>query len=314
MILNVCTDSVPRHRRHDYWRAIRESVFGDRCRIESAPATPFRASLSLVRHGALVLADCHGSPSRVLRDGCAEAGSVAVLMQRKGECRLRHDRGEMLLPAGHFCLFPADAVAELELPNVYRQYSLRVPASLASGRFSDWRQSAYSPMSSEDGAAGLFLDLVQGLQRHAESSSRSCCTEALDAMLGLLGVALSERTDAPQLPPEPRMASYHKARIRHFVLEHLADPDLDVARIAEAVRLSPRYLHRLFADEPMRLMHWIWSERLERCLNALTRRDGTPSSVSAVAYTWGFNDAAHFSRAFRKRYGVCPRDVQSALR
>lgn len=313
MILNVCTDSVPRPRRHDYWRAIRESLFGDRCRIESVPDASFRASLSLVRNGALILADCCGSPSRLLRQGCAEAGSVAVLMQRQGECRLRHAGGELLLRAGHFCLFPADATAELELPDAYRQYSLRVPASVASVRFSGWQQSAFLPMACEDGAAGLFLNLVQGLQRHAESSSPKCCAEALDAMLGLLAVTLAERSDAPCLPPEARMASYHKTRIRHFVLEHLADPDLNIPRIAEAVGLSPRYLHRLFADEPMRLMHWIWSERLERCLNALSCRDRTANSVSAVAYTWGFNDAAHFSRAFRKRYGVCPRDVQPAV-
>jgi len=29
-------------------------------------------------------------------------------------------------------------------------------------------------------------------------------------------------------------------------------------------------------------------------------------SVSEVAYSWGFNDPAHFSRTFRSRFGISP--------
>jgi AraC-like DNA-binding protein len=30
--------------------------------------------------------------------------------------------------------------------------------------------------------------------------------------------------------------------------------------------------------------------------------------VGEIALSWGFNDHSHFSRAFRKRYGVSPKD------
>ena len=29
-------------------------------------------------------------------------------------------------------------------------------------------------------------------------------------------------------------------------------------------------------------------------------------SISEVAYAWGFNSPAHFSRAFKKQFGMCP--------
>lgn len=113
--------------------------------------------------------------------------------------------------------------------------------------------------------------------------------------------------------PATRMVEYHKARIRNYVLENLANPELDISRISNALGLSQRYLHLLFTDEPMQLMHWIWSERLARCFKELASQTGNDRPVSAVAYSWGFNDASHFSRAFRKRYGASPRDIQSGF-
>nr|WP_291557272.1 helix-turn-helix domain-containing protein [Comamonas sp. SCN 65-56] len=34
-------------------------------------------------------------------------------------------------------------------------------------------------------------------------------------------------------------------------------------------------------------------------------------SVSEIAFAWGFNDAAHFSRAFKNRFGCSPRDMRA---
>jgi AraC-like DNA-binding protein len=33
-------------------------------------------------------------------------------------------------------------------------------------------------------------------------------------------------------------------------------------------------------------------------------------SISEICFRWGFNGSAHFSRAFKDRYGVSPRDYR----
>jgi len=49
------------------------------------------------------------------------------------------------------------------------------------------------------------------------------------------------------------------------------------------------------------------------CLDAARRDLCDPglaaSSVSRIALSWRFNDAAHFSRAFRARFGCSPREL-----
>ena len=308
MAVEISTDAVALSDRPDFWRRIRQNLFKDHCQIRPGQDTPFRASLSLTTLGPLTLTDCRGSAFWMMRQGCSESGSLALLVQKEGECALRHQNQETILRPGRFCVFPADTPVEFEMRGAYRQLSLRFRASLLAERLPSWERRAFSAIPCDSGGGGMFLGLVQAMRQHGESSNSQCCVEAFQGMLGLLASALGD-ADAPR-PGTTRMACYHKARIRSFVLEHLANPELDIPRIAVAVGLSTRYLHRLFADEPVQLMQWIWNERLERCLRELARRENGDRSVSAVAYSWGFNDPSHFSRAFRKRYGVCPRDIQ----
>lgn len=311
MVVEICTDAVLLTERPDYWSRVRQTLFKDHCHIRPDPDDAFRASVSLVRVGPLTLSDCRGSSFKMIRQGCGEPGGLALLIQKEGECAIHHHDRETLLGPGTFCVFPADSPVEIEMRGVYRQFSLRFQAGLLAERFPSWERRAFSPIRCDSGAGGIFLGLVRAMRQHGESSNSQCCVEAFQAMLGLLATALGEQAGDALQAPTTRLASYHKARIRSFVLENLASPELDISRIAEKVGLSPRYLHRLFVDEPVQLMQWIWSERLERCLKALACQEGSGRSVSAIAYSWGFNDASHFSRAFRKRFGVSPRDIKS---
>ncbi|MDH4393235.1 MAG: helix-turn-helix domain-containing protein [Aquabacterium sp.] len=48
-------------------------------------------------------------------------------------------------------------------------------------------------------------------------------------------------------------------------------------------------------------------QRLDACRRDLADVRLAERSVSALAFSWGFNDAAHFSRSFREQFGQSPR-------
>ena len=69
-----------------------------------------------------------------------------------------------------------------------------------------------------------------------------------------------------------------------------------------------RALHALFEDVDASVAGLVRSERLVWCLEVLQRPNG--GSVTDIAFRWGFCDAAHFSRVFKRAFGVTPSDVR----
>ena len=91
-----------------------------------------------------------------------------------------------------------------------------------------------------------------------------------------------------------------RAEVRRYVRAHLQDPALDPEAIARAHAISVRALHALFEDTGESVAGLVRRERLARCFEDL----GLPSggSVTEIAFRWGFRDAAHFSRVFKREF------------
>lgn len=103
-----------------------------------------------------------------------------------------------------------------------------------------------------------------------------------------------------------------RLRAEAFIDAHLSDATLDAEAIANGIGSSRSSLYRSFSEDGG-LMRHIQQRRLERLRMAL-RRPGDGRSVAALAFSCGFTDEKHCSRAFRTAFGVPPGRYRAAIR
>ncbi len=97
------------------------------------------------------------------------------------------------------------------------------------------------------------------------------------------------------------------ADLKRWALERIDSPDLTPQSMALACGLSRRQLYRVFENEGLTPSAWVWQLRLDVAFTYL--RHNPDRRVIDAALAVGFNDAAHFSRLFKDRFGHSPKSL-----
>jgi AraC-like DNA-binding protein len=99
------------------------------------------------------------------------------------------------------------------------------------------------------------------------------------------------------------------------VLDRIAarfeDPELSLMKVAESLRVSPRYVQRLLGASGRSFTAHVNELRRQRAFMLLTQRGEREVRISDVALQSGFSDISHFNRLFRSRFGDTPSGVRA---
>jgi AraC-like DNA-binding protein len=101
-------------------------------------------------------------------------------------------------------------------------------------------------------------------------------------------------------------------RAKRIIARRIGESQISVAQIAAEMNISANHLNRIFKTDGVSVMRYLWLLRLEHAARLLTDTSEQRLQVQQIAYQCGFTSTAHFSRTFRQRYGVSPRDAASA--
>jgi AraC-like DNA-binding protein len=83
-----------------------------------------------------------------------------------------------------------------------------------------------------------------------------------------------------------------------------------ISELAAAVNLAPSRLQHLFKlVMKVSIRDLVRTRRLEEAARLIA---GTHDRISEIAYAVGFHDISNFNHAFRRQYGMCPRDYRAA--
>lgn len=93
------------------------------------------------------------------------------------------------------------------------------------------------------------------------------------------------------------------ARVDDYIASHLGE-SVTIDDLAELLGCSKFYFLREFKKlQGVTPYQYLMSRRLVESKQRLTQ---TAQSISAIAAALGFNDQSHFTRAFKKEYGLTP--------
>lgn len=168
------------------------------------------------------------------------------------------------------------------------------------------------PLPGDTGIGGMITDVL-GRVLDERGAYRPADAHRLGNVLrDLVAAMLAHEIEAEHLLPEDVHARALNLRVRAFALAHLGDPALSPGVIAAANHISVSYLHRLFRRDGRPVAAWIREQRLERARRDLADPAQRHTPVHVIAARWGFVHASDFSRAFRRAYGMAPRDYRHA--
>ena len=92
------------------------------------------------------------------------------------------------------------------------------------------------------------------------------------------------------------------------ILKNYPDADYDLNAYLQSMPFSFEYLKKMFKNEVgMTPRQFLTDKRLENAANNLAL-SGCGSSISQIARQSGFQEPLYFSRLFKKKYGVSPKN------
>lgn len=303
MLQTFTTRAQSRSERSRQWRAV---TLAEHVEFEDDRQASFRGG----KFGALSLCIVSTGRYRWAQSGRAEQAQgeqlLEFMFQEEGCAVIRQVGHSHALQAGQWCALRRDVPFEIDTLGHSRQLAIAVPCSVLPGPrrgIAWWRQ----PRSFLRGSAQVL---------HASASACVLTGSSLsDSEREQLGRQLTMMIEMTVRADEVSAAIDVREGRRRAILEHidrnLADTELGIGSIARAFDISSRTIHKLFEGEAQTAARLIWDRRLERCREEMADPAMASRSITEIAHLWGFSDSQHFSRAFKQRFGVTPRDYRN---
>jgi AraC family transcriptional regulator, positive regulator of tynA and feaB len=238
-----------------------------------------------------------------------EPGSLFALIQLAGRSTTHQDEREAIQRPGDIVLLGGRPNLHVSSQNdaslVIELSPERLEGLLGSSRlYTALTMEANSP------ATSLVTRFFQHLVRVRAQLGRDAAARMSAIGTDLLVACIAERL--AREVPNPLHGTVLVQRAKAHIEANLGDPSLDPRQLAGAVGVSLRRLQELFHERGQHIDDWIWRRRIEVSARRLVDPATRHLPVSTLAYGCGFTSPAHFSRRFKDRYGMTPRDYREA--
>jgi AraC-like DNA-binding protein len=233
---------------------------------------------------------------------------LLVTLQKEGVATVAQEGRESRVGAGDIFVLDPTRPFHIETGEI-RTHSVYLPRDRMRQLVPNIDDLTALTVPGHGGPGAMFRAVLDELFDMVPHLTDDTADRIADMIPHVLVTALSA-LDRSDTMAQSRLKQFHRERVCRYIHDNLSDPQLDVSMIATATSLSARYLYQLFDNESVTLMKSVWNKRLDNCHRELATASLRGRSISEIAYSWGFSDVAHFSRAFRERYKISPREFR----
>ncbi|MBV9564276.1 MAG: helix-turn-helix domain-containing protein, partial [Bradyrhizobium sp.] len=278
--------------------------------VDPLEASSLEARIHYTTVSRLKLCQIEASQHRIAhtdwRIRSSEHPYIKILFQTHGVSYFEQDGRRIEIMPGDCLAYDVSCPHTIVSPALTRHEVVIVPKELLRERGFHSEKMMACKLSSRVGTGRIAHHFVHATFDEATRLSANSATGVAESLIDLLLLPLREaEAGLDRVGPE---ALYIRAQ--GFIREHLRDPDLCIDQISAALGCTKRYLHMLFSERGMTVSDYIWRARLQHCRQELEAHAG--KTITDVAFSWGFSSSSHFSRVFRKYFGVVPSSIQKA--
>jgi len=316
-VLTVTTKGVAPADQPDYWQSVVQRYF---FAVHGTSLVPkrngFAGRMDRLAFGGLSIDRVAAQPYRVVRSDRLvrrePSDTLVMFVLRRGEVAVAQDgRAAPLRKPGEFAIVDSAAAYTAEFVTPCQLTMIQIPRAWIGPRLRALGDRTATALDGRAGLAGLAVSTLLALRVHAADRDDDLACAAAKNAVELTTAAVLERGGETAERHSPRSAILHRAQ--RYMLDHLADPDLAPAQVAAAIPISERYLFTAFREAGTTPVEWLRRTRLERARAYLAQvgGPGEAMTIQQVANAVGLPRASHFSRLFRERYGVSPREYRA---
>lgn len=234
-----------------------------------------------------------GEEHLILHLQCRGIGRYA-----QGEANARLEPGDAVL-----CTTAAPYVIELTR---HETLVVEFPRAALEQRVGPLAGRLVSRLPGTSPSLRIFHDFLLSLwqQGYREEHHAGWEEEIAQVFFDLLAMALR----GADFDHERRIPPALAQKVQAIVEARLQDPQFSVVHIARECGLSVRAVQKLFAAMGTTPSAHIQEKRLVRAGEKLLAYP--EATITQIAFDHGFNDSAYFTRCFRRRNGMTPREYR----
>jgi AraC-like DNA-binding protein len=289
-----------------------QEVFGHSWDVTPVGASKFRMVIKSVQFGRMNLSQA--TLSQALVSNVAGPSSAAadhpynIYMSNRRHSIVSGNRTVVLEPGDVTVADSARAVA-ITTKEPYSTIGLTVPGSLLQTFIPDPERVVGVRFSGKTGFSKIVSYMLLTMWEHVEARNFDAVGADLASnMLAILSACCQVSGDNEAAQNADVLVKQEKIKLA--INQSLRKPDLCVGDLAKQFGCSIRYIQRLFSEEECTVSKYIRRQRLEGCKRQLADAAWLHHSITEIAFNWGFNSSAHFSRVFKEEYGLSAREYR----